>query len=579
MGLGIAQLEARARIDEERRKIRASLEAEALRRRGGENAFPMGGMDLPRRNLAPAIPALDAPPIEGIDQALPTWIQTAEPPSPPAIRYPTRVVTAEPPVPTAITYPTRTVGVSPPPADASFDIPTRTRSRLVGYDAAAPSSDQEALPTRPRLAHPKGTVEYQEKLLSDRETMPPEKMSRTQAALYAFFRSLSSGNLLTGGVGAAVGALAPGATSKLAQRDRIAEASGQLDTAIEREGRMSQIDSQRAAATARRNAPLDAEKARQEQERDNLRQLYNAQPYFDPDKNPEHRALRDRAAVLGMALPRRDEKDNNQLEYNDSDELLLVPRNGGPARPVFDQSGKPVKRRATRNLQLGHRLAPDGITVIQTQYDPDSGQFVDSAGPGGKPIVTGQVGRIDPATGAPVSSLISGERVTQQQRQENDRKRKSYESEAAEWTGKEKTFRANKVAEDRAIATKEEKLAALYAERPAGYFAGGRSAEAIAIDIARVSKDLETHRSNVTRFQTEADKAAGSATEARRNAGLYGNSGSGPSTRGAIGRPPAGDGKYHYSVAEIRAQAEAAGVSYQSLYNKLKANNKVAIDQ
>jgi hypothetical protein len=45
-----------------------------------------------------------------------------------------------------------------------------------------------------------------------------------------------------------------------------------------------------------------------------------------------------------------------------------------------------------------------------------------------------------------------------------------------------------------------------------------------------------------------------------------------------IGRSPASDGKHHYTQAEIRAQAEAAGVSYESLYNKLKSDKRVAID-
>lgn len=48
---------------------------------------------------------------------------------------------------------------------------------------------------------------------------------------------------------------------------------------------------------------------------------------------------------------------------------------------------------------------------------------------------------------------------------------------------------------------------------------------------------------------------------------------------GAIGRAPATDGRHHYTAAEIRSQAEAAGVSYESLYNKLKSDKRVTIDQ
>jgi hypothetical protein len=48
---------------------------------------------------------------------------------------------------------------------------------------------------------------------------------------------------------------------------------------------------------------------------------------------------------------------------------------------------------------------------------------------------------------------------------------------------------------------------------------------------------------------------------------------------GAIGRGPAGDGRHHYTAAEIRAQADSAGVSYESLYNKLKGDKRVVIDE
>jgi hypothetical protein len=621
-------LVARARIAEERRKLRERLEADALPK-----------IELPRRNLAPALPVV-APQSIDLDPGLPRRLNHAQRineqiaqqqqinaqteqqmrqsaqslmgaasatvahelpqrgagkdlriPSVEGKAVPARRPIVVDPAGPAIVYPTRNVRSATGPDGDASDLPNYSPARLAGpstsvaqvqelptrrprVDGASPPStvgeSDPFLPTRPRRAFPKGTVEFQEQLLRDREVMPPENMSRKKAALFGFLRGLSSGDLLTGGVGAAVGALVPGATSRLAQRDKISDASGQLDTALEREGRRSEIDTKRAAAATRRNAPAEAEK-------DNLRQLYNSQPYFDPDKNPEHRALRDRAAALGMILPKRDEKDNNQLEYNDSGELLLVPRNGGPARPVLDESGQPVKRRATRsNLQLGQRLAPDGITVIQTQYDPDSGQFVDSVGRDGKPIVKGQVGKIDPTTGAPVSTVITNTRITQQQGRENETKRKTYESEAAEWVGKEKTFRANKEAEDRALGAKQNRLAALYAEKPAGYFGSGRTAEEIKIDIARVTKDLQTHRANSTRFQNDADKAAERATAARRNAGLQGDSGA---SQSVIGRAPARDGKHHYTPSEIRAQAEAAGVSYESLYNKLKANTKVVIDQ
>jgi phage-related minor tail protein len=42
-----------------------------------------------------------------------------------------------------------------------------------------------------------------------------------------------------------------------------------------------------------------------EQERDNLRALYEKQPYFDAVNNPEHRQLAEQAAKLGLQLPNR----------------------------------------------------------------------------------------------------------------------------------------------------------------------------------------------------------------------------------------------------------------------------------
>jgi hypothetical protein len=584
-GLQAQLFEARARIEEERRKLRELAEAEAVRRYGDA-----GGVSLPGRNVVVAAPLIEPPPMEFPTRQI--NVDVGEPPPSATASYPTRNVSASSPSAVQATFDLPTysgpsVDLTPAPQNVGGALPTRPR--VVGTPAPqtapevlptrsprAPVADSSStinesdpfLPTRPKRAFPAGTVEYQEQLLRDRETLPPEKMSRKGGALYGFLQGLQRGGLIGGGIGALTGALSPGRIAEAKRQGEIAKASGKLDTAIDREGRRTQV-------TARRNAP-------QEQERDNLRQIYNTLPYFDPEKNPEHRRIRDRAAALGMTLPSRAEKTDSEIKYNSKHEAVLVPKNGGRARPIFNLDGSPLTKEANErgNVQIAYRLALDGISQIQIERDAASGRWVDSVGRNGQPIVRDQVSRIDPISGAPVSSLISDNRITQQQRQENERKRHSYESETAEWIGKEKTFRANKEIEDRAIELKEDKLAALYAEKPAGYFGGGRSAEAIKIDIARVQKDLETHRANAARFQADADKAAGSATEARRNAGLYADSGGRQSQgAGTIGRAPARDGKHHYSRAEIKAEADAHGKNFDALYNILKANKNVVIDE
>ena len=168
---------------------------------------------------------------------------------------------------------------------------------------------------------------------------------------------------------------------------------------------------------------------------------------------------------------------------------------------------------------------------------------------------------------------MTDSRLTRQQSQENQRKRGSYENEVTEWGGKETSFRQNKTAEDEAIKTKTAQLQPLYSEKPSA----SRGQQAIDSDKARLQREVATHRANATHFQKEADTAASKATEARRNAGLYANTGGG--SQGVIGRAKARDGKHHYTTAEIRAQAESAGVTYESLLQKLKSNQNVVIDQ
>lgn len=254
--------------------------------------------------------------------------------------------------------------------------------------------------------------------------------------------------------------------------------------------------------------------------------------------NPQQRQMVDAIARNGKPVVAKAAKESPaEFITNDRDEVMLAPKDGGPARPVFDLNGNPLKKKVSGsgNVQTGHRLATDGITVIQTQRDPASGQWVDSIGPDGGLIRMGQVGRIDSATGAPVSTLIDNNRVVERQQQENERKRAAYESESQEWGNKERTFRQNKTSEDQSIKEKQGKIRDLYAEKRSWtpQLLGGRSTQEIQSDIDRLSAEIKTHRGNSQSYQKQADEAAGKATAARRNAGLNAGSPPAQSPRGA----------------------------------------------
>jgi hypothetical protein len=276
-----------AQVEEAKRKLREQAEAEALQRMTG------GGvpLDLPGRSVA-------APPVI----------------EPPAMELPTRQVNVdvgEPPPSNVIEFPTRKRIVSPQTApEVPVDLPTY---RPVGLDTRtgaineAPTTvDSEGyasdtfLPTRPHLAHPKGTVEYQDKLVTDLESMPAEKMSRKGGALYGFLRGLATGGLVGGGIGALTGAIAPGRTAELKHRDQIAKASGKLDTAIEREGKLSVIDERRRHPEKEMAAALRAER---EKRIANLMTMHGRAGHYNPD-DPSDKAsqvIKAQAEALGVA--------------------------------------------------------------------------------------------------------------------------------------------------------------------------------------------------------------------------------------------------------------------------------------
>lgn len=425
--------------------------------------------------------------------------------------------------------------------------------------------------SRPRRTQPRDYVADDEQYLRDLENEEIKKnpwKSMAQAAL----RGLAQGG--PGGAlgGAVVGLAKPKLYGQEKQNVKIERAQKQLARDIA-------IGQQQAQTRNAARAPSGSTRIVTEGEYSDvpagteIRQTWNGREYVD--------AIGGNGRVVVSKAPPAEKAAAREIKYNDKRQAVLVPKDGGPAMPILNRDGTPLTKEANEsgNVQTAFRLQPDGITQIQIERNSDTGEWVDSVGPGKRPIVRGQVGKIDPSTGAPMASIVTAGRITEQGRTENRRKVQAYTKEQEDWASKESNFRQNKTNEDDAIKTKTAQLQSLYSEQPSAYgglTGGTRSQKEIDTDKARLQKEIETHRQRATHFQTEADKAASAATGARRNAGLYSDS---AGSQGVIGRAPAVDGKHHYTRAEIRSQAEAAGVSYESLYEKLRANKKVVIDQ
>lgn len=361
---------------------------------------------------------------------------------------------------------------------------------------------------------------------------------------------------------------------------RLNDVYSRLQTELGVQGEQAKINQMTAEAYSKlQKPPADSTRIVDEGEYPNvpagteIRQMWNGREYVDVNRNGKPVVSKSPPAERAAA---------REIKYNRQGLALLVSKDGsGKSSPIFEPDGvTPLTkaRNESGNVQTGYRLEPDGITQVQIERDEDSGDWKDSLGPNKKPIVRGRVGRIDPVTGAPTSTLITDSRLTNKENQENQRKRRSYESEAGEWGSKETAFRRNKTTEDQAIQAKSDRLQALYQEEPGGTILnrGGRSKQEIETEKARLTKELDVHRQRADEFQKNADDAASKATEARRNAGLYADS---SGSQGAVGRRPARDGKHHYTKADIRAQAESSGVSYEDLYGKLKSDKRVVIDE
>jgi hypothetical protein len=493
-----------------------------------------------------------------------------QPPSDPGTAIRPRRVSVDP---MAAEQPIGTRGVSAPPPNPlrralSEDARATEQPTFNGKPLLAERLGGEPFGTRDRRTQPRDFAADDEQYLRDLENKPPSKKDR-------FLQAVRFATVVGTGID-------PGGFTNT-RGNRIARARDQLATDLAVGQSRAQTANAESSAYERLSKPptgltriVDEGEYSGVPAGSEIRQEWNGREYVDM-------IGRDNKPVVSKAPP-AEKAAAREIKYDRQGHALLVNKDGsGRSSPIFEPDGvTPLtkERNESGNVQTAYRLADDGITQIQVERDGETGQWVDSVGRDNRPLVRGKVGKIDPNTGAPISTVITNNRVAGQQRQENQRKRQSYEGEAKEWGGKETSYRQNKTAEDDAIKTKTAQLRVLYNEKPSAYgglIGGTRTQQEIDIEKARLQKEIATHRTNAAHFQSEADKAASAATQARRNAGLYADTGNG--SQGVIGRAPASDGKHHYTPAEIRAQAETSGVTYESLYQKLKGNKRVVIDQ
>lgn len=190
-----------------------------------------------------------------------------------------------------------------------------------------------------------GTNDPEQQILARRralEAYQPQKESKKSLALRAGLSILRGGLVGEGGVADTL--LGPAGAFDRRGKDRAWQ-QGQIAQADESLGRMR---TDRRAGLQDRLLESQVEKARTaplEQERDNIRQIYNSQPYFDPNRSPDHRALRARAQALGMTLPSRDEKENFSLQWRGGELKRVNSRTGevlGLSEPFVDPTRVPT---------------------------------------------------------------------------------------------------------------------------------------------------------------------------------------------------------------------------------------------
>jgi hypothetical protein len=179
---------------------------------------------------------------------------------------------------------------------------------------------------------------------------------------------------LNRGVGGAIGGLAdyelnPQTRNEYAVGNDVAATQGRIQREVlSRNQENSLANAQversykRAEAEHLTREPDRLAAQSKEQERDNLRQLYNSLPDFSRS-NPQHKAIADRAAALGLVLPDREAKDETTIEKING-QLLAVNRKTRTATPVT-RDGQPLVNQS----EVPTKVTIDGqeFTVSQSQ--------------------------------------------------------------------------------------------------------------------------------------------------------------------------------------------------------------------
>jgi hypothetical protein len=166
--------------------------------------------------------------------------------------------------------------------------------------------------------------------------------------------------LVRGGIQSAID---PATDEKYQQAVDLQRLGGINDRRMAQQAEQAKLEDLQAQTDLRRLEPQmktqEIQARAQERERDNLRSIYTNLKDFNPDKNPQHKRIADRAEALGMTLPAKAEGEKALPQVWDENGQLQNRHPDGTLAPAL-RDGKPVidKSRTTIPVKMS-----DGTTV------------------------------------------------------------------------------------------------------------------------------------------------------------------------------------------------------------------------
>lgn len=261
----------------------------------------------------------------------------------------------------------------------------------------------------------------------------PHKLSRKGGMWEGFKQGAreGSGNGLGGMLGGGLarmilGGVSPETVQKYKRKQEIAKAQSDLNQSYQNAKEQAQIGDINAQATERTNAPVYRQQAQEEQQRDNLinvwRQINASGEEFSPD-NPDHARVHDEAAKLGIALS----YGAKPPKYQAPDVMSVTPGSvvidKKTGKPIYTAPAKPTKEpsltpyqdyeiQANREKRRAERESAQGELSSLYTAEIAAGQEKDRA--------AGEVGRIEALLRAkPKDAALKEQLQTARQRYNN----------------------------------------------------------------------------------------------------------------------------------------------------------------